>query len=92
MNSCRAFLARLRKSGVVALVFWALITIPSLGLAHQGKTLKDALEKDRYSLSIENGQLAGTGTPVLKTALSQSQFILVGEDHGIAHFVAQCRS
>lgn len=41
-------------------------------------------KKNRYSLSIENGQLTGTGATILKTALSQSQFILIGEDHGIA--------
>lgn len=69
MNFCGAFSARLGKSGASALAVWALITIPFPGRAEQGKTLKDALEKNRYSRSIENGQLVGTGTVVRKNII-----------------------
>jgi hypothetical protein len=42
------------------------------------------LLEHRYSLSVVNGQLLGSGAPILQSALAQSQFVLLGENHGIA--------
>jgi hypothetical protein len=44
----------------------------------------DRLSKNRYQLAVENGRLTGDGVPVLKSALEDAQFVMVGEDHGIA--------
>ena len=40
--------------------------------------------QNRYSLSVQHGQLSGSGAPVLQSAIAQSRFVLLGEDHGIA--------
>ncbi len=42
------------------------------------------LLQSRYSLSVRNGQLLGTGAQVLQSAIAQSRFVLLGEDHGLA--------
>jgi len=42
------------------------------------------LLQSRYSISVRSGQFSGTGSPVLKSAIAQSRFILVGETHGLA--------
>lgn len=40
--------------------------------------------QSRYSLSVRNGQLSGSGAHVLQSAIVQSRFVLLGEDHGLA--------
>ena len=42
------------------------------------------LLENRYSLSVRDGQLSGTGAQVLRSAIAQSRFVLLGEDHGLA--------
>jgi hypothetical protein len=42
------------------------------------------LLKNRYQLDIQDGKLAGPALPVLQDALSGTQFVLIGEDHGIS--------
>lgn len=48
----------------------------------------DRLNKNRYQLTVENGELSGGGLRVLKEAVDGAQFVLVGEDHGIAQIPA----
>jgi hypothetical protein len=43
-----------------------------------------ALLEHRYALSVRGGQLSGPGAQVLQSAIAQSRFVLMGEDHGIA--------
>jgi hypothetical protein len=40
--------------------------------------------QNRYSLSVRNGQLSGTGADMLRSAIAQSRFVLLGEEHGFA--------
>jgi len=40
--------------------------------------------QSRYSLSVREGQLSGTGAAVMLSAIAQSRFVVVGEDHGLA--------
>jgi hypothetical protein len=42
------------------------------------------LLQHRYTLSARSGQLSGAGAPVLQSAIAQSRFVLLGEDHGMA--------
>ena len=42
------------------------------------------LLQHRYSLTVRNGQLTGAGATVLRSAIAQSRFVLVGEYHGVA--------
>jgi hypothetical protein len=39
--------------------------------------------QSRYALSVRNGQLSGSGAHVLQSAIVQSRFVLLGEDHGL---------
>ena len=43
-----------------------------------------ALVKNRYALSALDGRLSGSGAPLLLSAIAQSRFVLLGEDHGEA--------
>jgi len=42
------------------------------------------LVQNRYGLSVRDGRLTGTGAQVLRTAIAQSRFVLLGETHGLA--------
>ena len=44
----------------------------------------DRLLKNRYQLNVQDGKLSGPALPVLQSALSGAQFVLIGEDHGIS--------
>ena len=46
--------------------------------------LAETLAANRFDLKIENGKLSGTGAVFLSREAADSQFILVGEPHGIA--------
>jgi hypothetical protein len=66
-------------SSVVGL---ALLTLTPV-LAQENK-FNERLLQNRYQLGFQDGQLSGTGEPVLKNALANAQFVLIGEDHGIS--------
>jgi hypothetical protein len=38
--------------------------------------------ENRYALSVRGGQLSGAGAQVLRPAIAQSRFVLLGEEHG----------
>ena len=40
------------------------------------------LLQNRYPLAVRNGQLSGAGARVLQSAIAQSHFVLLGEEHG----------
>jgi hypothetical protein len=42
------------------------------------------LLQNRYALSVRDGQLSGAGAQVLRSAIAQSRFVLLGEEHGTA--------
>src|SRR5207249_4377294 len=42
------------------------------------------LLENRYALSVRNRQLLGAGAQVLQSAIAQSRFVLLGEEHGVA--------
>src|SRR5207302_8657434 len=42
------------------------------------------LLQNRYALSVHSGQLSGAGAQVLQSAIAQSRFVLLGEEHGVA--------
>jgi hypothetical protein len=50
----------------------------------QADRLIAALLQNRYALSVRDGQLSGAGAQVLRSAIAQSRFVLLGEDHGMA--------
>jgi hypothetical protein len=42
------------------------------------------LLQNRYPLAVRDGQLTGAGAHVLQSAIAQSRFVLLGEEHGNA--------
>src|ERR1700733_2378837 len=66
-------------SAIFCLVLFGLAP----ALAQENK-FADRLLNNRYQIAIRDGQLSGTGVPVLQNALAGVQFVLIGEDHGIA--------
>ncbi len=44
-------------------------------------TLEGSLAKASYALSIEGGRMTGPGATILQTAISQADYVLLGEDH-----------
>jgi hypothetical protein len=42
------------------------------------------LLENRYALSLRGGELSGAGAQVLRSAIAQSRFVLLGEYHGLA--------
>ena len=50
----------------------------------QDTTLTRPLRTNAYPLVATGPQLAGTGWEKIKASIAQSQFVLVGEDHGMA--------
>lgn len=51
--------------------------------AAQNTEFTETLKKNRVSISVQDGKLAGPGAEVLRTALAEAQFVALGEDHGI---------
>jgi hypothetical protein len=66
-------------SSVVCLALLALTP----ALAQENKLIERLLQ-NRYQVGFQEGQLSGTGLPVLQKALANAQFVLIGEDHGIS--------
>src|SRR5271167_462695 len=57
----------------------------------QESAFNERLLKNRYALTLSDGNLGGPALPVLQTAVKDAQFVLVGEDHGIAQIPAVVR-
>ncbi|AHM61613.1 hypothetical protein D770_16795 [Flammeovirgaceae bacterium 311] len=50
----------------------------------QDSLLIELLKQHRYKVSLSNGTLEGEGAQWLKKEAADAQFILIGEDHGLA--------
>ena len=50
----------------------------------QDTTLLRLLRTNAFPLTATGSQLAGTGWDMIKASIAKSQFVLVGEDHGMA--------
>src|ERR1700722_3980346 len=74
------------RSTIQALGITALLGSSLLlhGQPDDGSTFAAKLVQNRYGLSVRDGQFSGAGAPVLKSAIAQSRFVLVGETHGLA--------
>jgi hypothetical protein len=51
-------------------------------------TLADAVAKHAYPVTLDHGALAGKGADVLKQAIDDATFVMLGEDHGIEQIPA----
>lgn len=68
---------------IYPLILISLIVLLAVTGAAQDK-LAETLAANRYVLKAENGKLSGSGAELLLREAADSQFILVGEPHGIA--------
>ncbi len=71
----------LARTKLFVRVVFAWVSMAALA---QSNPLADQLVKNRTSLSIQDGRLTGAGAQVIKDVVSDSQFVMVGEDHGVA--------
>ncbi len=60
-----------------------LFTLFSNILIAQDSLIVKVLKENTHSLRIENGTFTGTGAAILEEAIANSQFLPVGEQHGI---------
>ncbi len=51
-------------------------------------TLADAVAKHAYPVTLDHGVLAGKGADILKQAIDDATFVMLGEDHGIEQIPA----
>lgn len=68
----------LRLSPAVLLIAVSLVTQAQTA---PKSTLEQALVQTRTSLILHNGMFSGSGAAVLNSAVQQSRFVLIGEDH-----------
>jgi erythromycin esterase-like protein len=65
-----------------------MIPLQALPLFAQNATpagpFADRAAKFHYQMEVKDGRLSGSGAPILVSALEDAQFVLLGEDHGIA--------
>jgi hypothetical protein len=69
------------RAKIFVRVAFACVSVAALA---QSNPLADELAKNRYSLSMQDGHLSGPGAQVIHDLVSDSQFVMVGEDHGVA--------
>lgn len=69
---------------------WLLaIAVSSVALADgQESTFNERVLNNRYGLTLSGGEVDGSALSLLRPALQNAQFVLVGEDHGIAQIPA----
>ena len=68
------------KSKVIVLLLVGTFCA-SGGFGQQDKLVAN-LTRNRTQLVLKDGTFTGTGAPVLEKALAESQFVLIGEEHG----------
>jgi hypothetical protein len=66
--------------------YLAVVLVSALAGAARAATaaFPDAVAKAAYPLSVQKGALAGKGADVLRPAIDDATFVMLGEDHGIA--------
>jgi hypothetical protein len=66
----------------IAVIFTALAATQSWSAESKPKpTLEDALRQARTALVMSEGGFSGDGAAILKSAVSESRYVLLGEDH-----------
>jgi hypothetical protein len=62
----------------------ALVLISTFCLAAEPEALKQTLSANRHTVGVKDGNLTGDGAEVIRAALPDAQYLLLGEDHGTA--------
>ena len=72
------------KSPRLAVAFSALLLSIATRAQSPSDPLSTTLLQNRYSLTLSNGHFTGSAAQLIQSAVAQSRFILVGEQHGFA--------
>ena len=67
-----------------ALAFFAILCLLGLAARAQDSTLTRLIRQSQYALTPSGGQFSGPGWDKIRASIQKSQFVLVGEDHGMA--------
>lgn len=67
---------------VAVALYWVVLA------SAQQSTFNERVLKNRYALTLSGDNLGGSALSVLRPAVQDAQFVLVGEDHGIAQIPA----
>jgi hypothetical protein len=72
-----------KPSSMIIFIILASLAMPVLS-ADKPLSLPDSLAAVRTTIAIDHGKMVGSGAATLIDAGLESQFVLIGEDHGIA--------
>jgi hypothetical protein len=62
----------------------AVTLMAGLASGQKAESFTEALKASRLGLSVDGGKLGGAGGAAIRAATADAQFVLLGEDHGIA--------
>lgn len=77
-----------RAIGAVVLGFLLTGATPAPDAGSAATSFDAAIAQQRYALTFENGAFAGTGAAIIAKAVAGAQYVMIGEDHGIAEIPA----
>jgi hypothetical protein len=76
--------SRLPLHWLSKLLIAGLFVGSALAARAQDSTLTRLIRQNRYSLTVNGTQFSGAGWDKLRASVQKSQFVLLGEDHGLA--------
>lgn len=72
------------KAPIPAVMLSLWFSMSGAAACAQNAAFADTLQKSRAAISVRDGKFDGSGAARLRAALSEAQYVLLGEDHGIA--------
>ena len=72
---------RIIRPGIISIALSSSLFAQTPSNPPQKPTLESSLPGVASALSIEHGKLTGSGASILQTAISQADYVLLGEDH-----------
>jgi len=67
-----------------AVLLWICAGMAGVAATAQNAEFTETLQKNRAGIGVKDGKLSGPGAEILRPALAEGHFVLLGEDHGIA--------
>lgn len=69
-------------------ILCGVVLASAIGASAQTAKFEDAVKQNRFAIEVRDGKLGGPGGEVLRTAMNEANFVLLGEDHGIRQIPA----
>ena len=64
------------------------LALGTVGVSAQTRSMDDMLTSARHAVAVRDGRLEGAGADVIRAAMKDAPFVLIGEDHGLAEIPA----